>query len=165
MAACSACNTTILFGGVTDGPDRYCNAECHGRGYLVSVARQIPADFLREQTDSVYRGMCPKCSGPGPVEVHKSYQVWSALLLTSWRTNSHISCRSCGVKAQAGDLLFSLLVGWWGFPWGFVITPVQIARNLNALLRSRPSEAPSAELQQIVGITLAANALEEQQAS
>ena len=162
MAACSACNTTILFGGVTDGNDRYCNNECHGRGYLLSVARQIPHDIVREQTDSVFHGMCPKCSGPGPVEVHKSYRVWSALLLTSWVTRQHVSCRSCGVKAQIGDLLFSGVLGWWGFPWGLIMTPVQVVRNLNAMFRSASPQAPSDDLQQLVSITLAADAIERQ---
>ena len=162
MAACSACNTTILFGGVTDGPDRYCNNECHSRGYLLAVARQIPTDVLRNQTDAVYRGSCPKCNGPGPIEVHKSYQVWSVVLLTSWRTNQSVSCRSCGVKSQVGDLLFSLFLGWWGFPWGLIITPVQIVRNLNAMIRSNNSTTPSDELQQVVSVALASQALQRQ---
>ena len=162
MAACSACSTTILFGGVTQGTDRYCNAECHQRGYLMNVAQQLPRELVRERTDSVYRGMCPQCNGPGPVDVHNSYRVWSALLMTSWRTSPRISCRSCGVKAQLGDTLFSLILGWWGFPWGFIMTPVQIARNIVAMVRNPETTAPSTELERVVGISLAARALEQQ---
>lgn len=96
-------------------------------------------------------------------DVHKSYRVWSALLLTSWKTSPRVSCRSCGVKAQLGDTVFSLVLGWWGFPWGFVMTPVQIARNIAALIGGgKDAAAPSAELERIVGLNLAARALEQQ---
>jgi hypothetical protein len=161
MAACSSCNTTILFGGVTEGAERYCNAECHGRGYLVRVANEIPQFVLQRETDAIYRGSCPRCQGPGPVDVHNSYRVWSALLLTSWRTQPNISCRGCGVKSQLFDTIFSLALGWWGFPWGLVMTPVQIVRNVMAMSRSTPA-TPSPELYRAVSFTLAANAVQRQ---
>jgi len=156
MAACAACNTTILFGGVRNGSDRFCNTDCQSRAYLVLAARQIPPDVLREQTSAVYRGMCPQCQGPGPIDVHTSYRIWSAGIVTSWRSLPRISCRPCGVKAQLGSTLFSLLLGWWGFPWGFIMTPVQIFRNVRAMLRRQESQAPSADLERLVGVRLAA---------
>lgn len=160
MAACSACNTTILFGGVTDGADRYCNAECHGQGFLVRAASQIPGFVLQRETDAVYRGSCPRCQGPGPVDVHNSYRVWSALLMTSWRTSPHVSCRGCGVKSQIFDTIFSLALGWWGFPWGFIMTPVQVVRNIVAMTRSTPP-TPSPELRRVVSIMLAASSMRQ----
>jgi hypothetical protein len=163
MAACAACSTTILFGGVADGQDRYCNNKCHQRGYLVSVARQIPPETLREHTGAVYRGACPRCGGPGPVEVHTSHRVWSALLLTSWQSNSRMSCRSCGRKGQAGDALFSLVLGWWGFPWGLIMTPIQVGRNIVGMLRSSDSNGPSPELERAVGQAIAAQWVQQQQ--
>ena len=163
MAACAACNTTILFGGVREGNDRYCNADCHSRGYLLTIARQIPQDVIREHTNAVYRGMCPVCHGPGPVEVHRSYRIWSALILTSWRTVPRISCRRCALKAQAGGATLSLLFGWWGFPWGFIMTPIQIGRNVAAMFRnSSEQNAPSAELEQAIGMTLASQFAQRQ---
>lgn len=163
MAACGACNTSILFGGVRDGEQRFCNADCHYRGYLLAVAREIPREIVREQTHAVYRGMCPKCQGPGPVEVHTSYRVWSAILLTSWRNQPQISCRSCGVKAQIGNAVFSLVLGWWGFPWGLMMTPVQIVRNVVALFSRSDATAPSDKLERLVSMNLAADVLQEQQ--
>jgi hypothetical protein len=162
MAACGACNTTILFGGVRDGNERYCNSDCHGRAYLAAVAQRIPRDVLREHTASVYRGMCPRCQGPGPVDVHTSYRVWSALFVTSWRSVPRISCARCGRKAQIGDAAFSLVLGWWGFPWGFIVTPLQIARNVGAMIRTNPMTVPSADLERMVGILLASQLLEKE---
>jgi hypothetical protein len=46
---------------------------------------------------------------------------------------------------QLAGAISSLLVGWWGFPWGLIYTPVQIVRNIGALKNppdpSRPSDA------------------------
>jgi len=156
MAACGACNTTILFGGVRDGDLRFCNNDCHQKGYLLSIASKIPRDSVHEQVRSVFHGACPKCQGPGPVDVHTSYRVWSALLMTSWVNRPQISCRSCGTKAQIGDAIFSLVLGWWGFPWGLIMTPVQITRNVVAMFSRRQADAHSEELERMVSIRMAA---------
>jgi len=162
MAACAACNTTILFGGVRDGDARYCNNTCHQRGYLLQVAQQIPPETLRNQTQAVFHGSCPKCQGPGPIDVHTSYRVYSALIVTSWQNTPQISCRSCGVKSQIGNAVFSLFLGWWGFPWGLIMTPVQITRNIVAMFSKAHVDAPSEELHRLVSINLAAFALQQQ---
>jgi hypothetical protein len=47
-------------------------------------------------------------------------------------------------------MLFSGVFGWWGFPWGLVMTPVQLARNLVELTGGPKSDAPSALLQKFV---------------
>lgn len=158
MAACAACGTTILFGGVKAGDMRFCNANCHAKGSLLLLAQRLPPDLIQQKTTELYHGSCPKCQGPGPVDVHTSYRIWSALLLTSWHSLPHVCCRGCGVKNQLGDALFCLLLGWWGFPWGLVMTPVQISRNVAGMLRSKHSDAPSPDLQRVVGLMLASHA-------
>jgi hypothetical protein len=158
MAKCAACGTTILFGGVQDSGMRFCNAKCHSRGSLLLIARQIPPDVLQQQTWAVHHGACPQCQGPGPVDVHKSYRIWSLVILTQWSNTPRISCKRCGVKAQLGDALFSLALGWWGFPWGLVMTPVQIGRNLAGVFRASPVTGPSPDLERAVSMTIAASA-------
>jgi len=162
MAACGACGTTILFGGVNDDGTRFCNAKCHAQAELVFAARHIPPDLVRREAETVHRGMCPKCEGPGPVDVHTSHQVWSLLLLTSWKSTPQIACRRCGVKSQVGDALFSFFLGWWGFPWGLVVTPVQITRNVLAMFR-KPAPGPSADLERIVGLEIASQSIRNAQ--
>jgi hypothetical protein len=162
MAKCFACGTTILFGGTRDGELRFCNAQCAQRGFLVRVANALPPDVVLQQTQNIYHGACPRCSGPGPVDVHTSYRVWSAVLMTSWQSRPQISCRSCGRKSQLGDALFSLALGWWGFPWGLLFTPVQIGRNIAALFGSQGEHGPSKDLERAAGMVLAAHAVREQ---
>lgn len=98
------------------------------------------------------------------MDVQTSYRVWSAVLVTSWRSRPQICCRACGVKSKLGDALFSAVLGWWGIPWGFLVTPVQVTRNLAGLASApHPSEA-SDQLHKLVALNLAANLVERAQA-
>mgnify|MGYP003342456451 CR=1 FL=1 len=156
MAKCSYCNTTILFGGVTEGNLRFCNAGCHEKGQLARVAQRLPRSEVRAVLDEVHQGRCPECKGKVPVDVHVKHTVWSAVYLTSWNSKPMICCRSCGVKAQAGGLAFSAVLGWWGFPWGLIMTPVQIIRNISGMMSGPNPDEPSAELDRIVRLGIAA---------
>lgn len=84
------------------------------------------------------------------MDLHTSHEVWSIVFVTSWKSLPRIRCRSCGVKRQVAGLFFSLLAGWWGVPWGFLVTPVQGFRNVASLARPpdpmRPSDALVAQL-------------------
>jgi hypothetical protein len=159
MAKCASCSTTILFGGVKDEGARYCNDDCHQSGYLLAVAEQIPDEIIQEQLQQIRNGLCPRCSSTGPVDVHQSHRIWSFLLITSWKSTPHVCCRSCGRKSQAGDAIFSLLLGWWGFPWGLLMTPVQLTRNIVGMLRTSDPYKPSPQLERIIRIHIAADAL------
>jgi hypothetical protein len=163
MAACSACGSTILFGGNSNGDLRFCNARCQSKGSLIILARRLPPDLVKERTRSVYHGACPKCQGPGPVDVHVSYRIWSAVFLTSWKNTPRVSCRHCGVKSQLGDAAFSLALGWWGIPWGLIITPVQMIRNIVAMVRGSSADGPSASLERMIGLALAAEMVKQGQ--
>ena len=156
MARCAYCDTFILFGGSRDGELRFCNADCHQRGILKSVADQLPADRVNQYIEEVHSGLCPKCEGPGPVDVHTSYRVWSALVMTQWTSRPAVCCRRCGVKSKLGSAAYSAVLGWWGFPWGLVMTPVQIVRNVGGLFSSPDPERPSEKLENLLRLHLAA---------
>lgn len=154
MAKCGACGTTILFGGRELGGRKFCGDACVARGQVALAASQIPPDMLRRRAQEIHSGPCPKCQGMGPVDVHSSYHVWSALLLTRWWSEPRISCRACGRKRQFSALIGSTLLGWWGFPWGLIMTPVQIGRNVSALLKEIPPREPSTLLEQAAALEL-----------
>lgn len=156
MAACATCGATVLFGGKTEGKLRFCNDKCLQKGRVLVVVDQIPRDLLAKRVQEIHKGRCPRCKGVGPVDVHMSYSIWSALLVTSWKSSPHISCRPCGRRRQLTDTIRSLVLGWWGFPWGLIMTPVQITRNVGALLRGEKATAPSAKLAQQVRLEMAA---------
>lgn len=165
MASCATCHSFILFGGTRDGGLRFCGAACQAKGQLLARAAQVSEGEARQLARALHAGRCPKCSGPGPVDVHRSYRVWSALILTQWQTRSQVSCRRCGVKAQAGNLALSAVAGWWGFPWGLLMTPVQILRNAWQLASPPSPVEPSPYLVQDARLQLAAQSLRAQTAA
>lgn len=160
MARCSYCGTLILFGGKRAGALRFCCDTCYENRTLLSLADQISEVTVFQQVIKVHSGNCPLCRGPGPVDVHVSHKVWSAILLTSWSSEPQISCRACGMKSQLGNALFSALVGWWGFPWGFVMTPIQVVRNFFGILRGPDPSEPSRTLHTLVRRMLAMQLVE-----
>ncbi len=162
MASCAYCSTTILFGGKRNGDLRFCNDTCEQKGALSLIANQLSPADVASYIGHVHQGSCPKCSGPGPVDVHTSYRVWSALVLTQWSSRPLVSCKRCGTKQKLGDAAFSLFLGWWGFPWGILMTPVQLGRNIVALLKSPDPASPSAALENILRLHLAAQVVERQ---
>jgi hypothetical protein len=155
MPVCDACGTTIMFGGVKKDGLRFCNGVCAGRGEWLLAARQIPDAEVDRRAREVHQGSCPKCGGPGPVDVYTSHTVWSALVLTRWASRPEVCCWSCGRGKQLTAALSSAVLGWWGFPWGLILTPVQVGRNLAGLLNSPDSGAPSPALSKMVRLSVA----------
>jgi hypothetical protein len=162
MTRCDYCGSTILLGGTEQGSMRFCNTQCASQAPFVIASRSIPPDQVIQQAQSIHMAPCPACGGKGPVDVHTTYRVWSALIVTSWASRPEVSCRTCANKRRAGDLLMSLLVGWWGFPWGLIMTPIQITRNLIGFFKAPDPSRPSEALRRLVRIRLAANAAASQ---
>ena len=159
MATCSYCRSTILFGGKREGNLRFCSTSCQERSFLNSVVEELPAEVVEASVRSTHSGNCPKCHGRGPVDVHTSYRVWSAVVLSSCYERQQVCCSSCGWKSKMGDALFCLLLGWWGLPFGLILTPVQIGRNLAGLASSPDYRKPSNRLRRIVRAQLATSLL------
>lgn len=152
MKICSTCGATVIFGGKKHGDLVFCNKECAANAEGVD---QVPEAEALLFAAKIHSGNCPKCSDIGPVDVRISHQVWSALIMSQWKSTPQISCRKCGLKAQRDDLLVSLVAGWWGFPWGIIMTPIQIARNINAMVSPPDPSTPSKQLVQRARLILA----------
>ncbi len=150
MANCSYCDSFILLGGKTDQTGRYCNSRCQQAGNLLALSSQVDAREIERMVQDVHHGNCPRCGNPGPVDVYKAHKVWSALYLTSWSSSPAISCKSCGTKRQLGAIAFSGLLGWWGFPWGLIMTPTQVIRNIVEMCSSPVQGQPSPLLEKII---------------
>lgn len=154
MARCAQCGATILFGGVWENNQRFCNDNCREQSQLINVAMQVSDEDISENVWSVHGGPCPNCGGPGPVDVHTSYLVISIIVITSSRSRPQVSCRSCGIKAKLGGALLSGLFGWWGIPWGIMFTPFYITRNLVSIFLPPDPTHPSAKLEQLVRLNI-----------
>jgi hypothetical protein len=153
MAKCGYCNSTVLF-GLRDGEQRFCNEKCKRNAYVLRMSKLVPAEKLEREVETVYRGNCPKCNLPGPVDIHKYYEVLSFVVLTRWTTKQQVSCQSCGRKRQLGAIALSFVGGWWGFPFGLILTPVQITRNIIAMCSRQPDSQPSVNLRKLIQLHL-----------
>lgn len=162
MASCGSCGTTILFGGKQYADMRFCSDKCAANGQVALAARSVPESEALLLASKIHAGKCPKCAGPGPVDVRTTHDVWSAIFMTRWATTSHIVCRKCGIKKQSLSAFGSLILGWWGFPWGLIMTPVQVTRNVVALAKSHDPARPSSQLIQHSRLLLADNMLQNQ---
>ena len=159
MKKCAYCRSTILLGGKKDGSLDYCNTRCQQRGALIARSRSLPEADVRQAVMSLHQGLCPMCHGPGPVDVHVSHRVWSLVVVTGWMSRPQVCCQACGTRAKLMDSAFCLVCGWWGIPWGLLMTPVQIGRNLYGLARQPDPSQPSAALENAVRLHIAAQTL------
>ena len=137
---CSTCSTTILFGGIKSGARRYCNYKCYDEDELGRLTDTIPEREVMLRAQALRSSPCPVCGVKPifPVEIFKSYFVYSIILYTSWATKSRLSCKSCASKLQTKSLFGSFVCGWWGFPFGLLVTPIIIFSNLIAIIFSNP---------------------------
>jgi hypothetical protein len=61
------------------------------------------------------------------------YQYCVSALIMTFKRNSSVQFVRAGESATVKGLpftLLSLLLGWWGIPWGFIYTPQVIYKNL-----------------------------------
>jgi hypothetical protein len=61
------------------------------------------------------------------------YGYCVSLLIITLRRSSDITFVRAGqsaVVAGLGWTFLSLALGWWGFPWGFIYTPMVLVQNL-----------------------------------
>ncbi|WP_027482153.1 J domain-containing protein, partial [Deinococcus pimensis] len=74
---------------------------------------------------------CQACGTITPdVRAVLIHWVWSFLYFTRHGSNPAVLCPGCAARFIAQANLRSLLFGWWGVPWGPLITPVQVLRNV-----------------------------------
>lgn len=83
-----------------DGNRKYCNKRCYEADEISRVAGEIPDEVMDEFSKQIHGGICLKCNGPGPVDIHKSYSVYSVILYTAWRTKEHLLCKKCASRQQ-----------------------------------------------------------------
>ena len=61
------------------------------------------------------------------------FEYCVSILIMTFRRSTDVHLVRPGENAVLKGLpwtLLSLLLGWWGFPWGFIYTPAALARNL-----------------------------------
>ena len=163
MRECKTCKSVFLFGGKEFDGKRYCSNECLNEARRKAEESRVPEEDVDDFAQSMRQDVCPLCQKRRGIEVHKSYDVLSFIILTRSKTNVHLCCRTCALKKQTVDFLGTLLLGWWGFPWGLIMTPIQLIRNICAMAFPPGKNGPSAELRNMARLGLAQQRLENQE--
>jgi hypothetical protein len=167
MAKCGYCGSFIIIGGVRarDHSARYCNAKCYQNANILRLTTNVAPEVLEREVERLWSGVCPECRGPGPVDVHKIHEVWSALVITRWSTKAQVSCHSCAIKRQLRGTVLSFFLGWWGIPWGIILTPVQISRNIVGAIRGPNAARASEGLRKTMLVTIGAQIIAGEKAA
>jgi hypothetical protein len=156
MATCDYCNKNYNFFGVEESGYGFCSANCRDRAKsLLTGLNRLSPQQIDGFIDRACAGPCRQCGQAAPVDLYQSYRVVSMLIITRWATHNHFVCRACARKEQAKSLAYSALLGWWGFPFGFILTPIQIIRNIVALAGASEAGRPSMRLQNLLKLDLA----------
>jgi hypothetical protein len=121
----------------------------------------VPDDLVDELVHETHTGNCPMCGGIGPVDIHVSHRVISLLVMTLFHSTPRMSCQSCATFAKIKDSLITLFLGWWGFPWGVVTTPIYLMRNAYGLICPVSSLEPSQQLKDHLRLTIATQLQQE----
>lgn len=73
---------------------------------------------------------CPYCRNPNKkINATVTHTVQSFLIVTTSKKAIKIGCPDCLEKQNNDAILSSAILGWWGFPWGIIKTPIYIWRN------------------------------------
>jgi hypothetical protein len=77
------------------------------------------------------RGLnCPSCGASHTkLNATMTSEVMSFIVLTHYSKKLKVACPDCLDKANNNALTKSVLIGWWGFPWGIIRTIQAIGHN------------------------------------
>jgi hypothetical protein len=93
---------------------------------------------------------CPSCgSSDSRLNGTLTGEVYSFLILTTYKKKLKVGCPHCLNKANNEALLLSAALGWWGIPWGIIRTVQSIGLNLKSK-RTNHSEGPNSYLKSFV---------------
>lgn len=117
----------------------------HGK----TVSQQDTASRQYSYSDVVnyanlLRGLpCPICGSTAqPLNGSTAHTVTSLIFFTWSRKKPRIACPTCLTRKNNLAILHTVLLGWWGFPWGLIKTPQYLYLNIKARKQIK-SEQPS----------------------
>ena len=144
---CDYCGNSAKHKPTFDNGQRFCSKKCLQAARLSEVAVDLTRIEIEQMAGKIRSGTCPVCSEiSSPVEVRFYYTVMSFIVLTRYTKKSRICCLNCGRKENWKAFLSTFFLGWWGFPWGVLMTPAYLIANLGEMFEKRKVGEPSEDL-------------------
>src|SRR4051794_39338295 len=110
MSRCNWCGQSFYFSGRTIEGVEFCSQLCANDW----TANQLIESLGQDEFDEIVRerrsGSCPKCAGPGPVDVRQSRRVLSFFYAAVSEPRRHVGCDACTRRGVRNDLLLSVLI-------------------------------------------------------
>ena len=112
--------------------------EVERRGLDPQILRALNAqnkDYTTTEIDSyceIIRDLhCPKCGGSQDrLNGSIVYEAMSFIIFTQYSRKILIACPSCLGKSSDTALIKTIILGWWGIPWGPIRTIQSIIKNV-----------------------------------
>lgn len=81
---------------------------------------------------------CPICGERyNEIDITRKAQVVSVLIFTGYDKILICGCKSCLRKEIKRAMIISLIIGWWGFPFGPIRTIQSLYYNLNKIKETK----------------------------
>lgn len=122
--------------------------EIRKRGLNANIARGIEAqtktytiEDIDRYCDIICKLSCPTCGNDTQrLNATLTGEVISFVILTNYRTSIQLGCPGCLHKANNDALMKTVLLGWWGIPWGIIRTIHSIILNVRNKRLSHTAE-------------------------
>lgn len=132
----NAADATARFQALNEAHAVLSDPEARARYDAACIAAE-PANQPRHSIDAV------TCSSCGAVTAQPRYVIFwyviGLIFATTRRTIQGVFCPSCAPKKAAQASAITWLLGWWGIPWGPILTIGALYRNL--LNGTQPADA------------------------
>lgn len=100
--------------------------------YDTSGISEVDAKHSSQEQDAPEPIVCSCC---GKITAQPRYAIFyetkSFIVFTRKSVIQGIYCSACANKKALKASLVTWLLGWWGFPWGFIYTLQSLAKNLS----------------------------------
>ena len=126
--------------GLTPEAMEVVKSEIRKRGLNENITKGMEAQnkcYTIDEVDTycniVSQLSCPSCGSTAQrLNATMTGEVMSIIFFTTYSKKIKVGCPHCLDNANNTALTKTVLLGWWGFPWGIIRTPQAIALNIKS---------------------------------
>ena len=98
---------------------------------IESQIKELTESELNELKYKIINLPCPDCGSQStPLVGSLIRTVKSFIFMTSYAKTPVITCKFCSNKRKKNAIITTLLLGWWGIPYGIFKTPISLLATL-----------------------------------
>lgn len=107
-----------------------------------SQTKQLTNDEFNEYCEILKKHPCPKCkSKTQKINVTMVGEVVSMVIISDYDKSVKVACSNCLDDIHSKANMKTMLLGWWGFPWGPIYTIRSFIFNSNMKKNNRGEQS------------------------